>query len=126
MADGTPESESAGSGRAGSGISGMGNAPSGSAGSDTQAPSTQGTGTQTAVTAATCLNEIRFPECTAKLVTDTINALASANIRQTEAYIELVTKISKTLTDFINETKGDTSGQKDPAVLLRDYKGLNK
>jgi hypothetical protein len=72
------------------------------------------------------LNEIRFPECTAKLMTDTINALASANIRQTEAYIELVTKISKTLTDFINETKDDTSGQRDPAVLLRDYKGLNK
>ena len=68
-------------------------------------------GTQAGVTAATRLNEIRFPEFTAKLITDTFDALVSANIRQTEAYIELVTKISKTLTDFINETKDDISGQ---------------
>jgi hypothetical protein len=67
-------------------------------------------GTQTGVTAATRLNEIRFPEFTAKLIGDTFDALVSANIRQTEAYIELVTKISKTLSDFINQTKDDISG----------------
>jgi hypothetical protein len=96
---GTPET--AGSGSGGSATGGSGSGGSGP----------QGTGAQTAVTVATRLNEIRFPEFTAKLITDTFDALVSANIRQTEAYIELVTKITKTLTEFINETKDDISGQ---------------
>jgi len=55
--------------------------------------------------------ETNFAEFTAKLITDTFDALVAANIRQTEAYIELVSKISKSLTEFINETKDDISGE---------------
>lgn len=68
-------------------------------------------GTSAAVTEAARLNEIGFPEFTAKLITDTFDALVGANIRQTEAYIDLVTQVSKTLTQFINDTKDDISGE---------------
>ncbi len=68
-------------------------------------------GTEMAVTQAARLNEIGFPEFTAKLITDTFDALVSANLRQTEAYIELVQQISKSLTQFINETRDDINGE---------------
>lgn len=68
------------------------------------------TGTSAAVTEATRLGEIGFPEFTAKLITDTFDALVAANMRQTEAYIELVKQISKSLTEFINDTKDDIGG----------------
>lgn len=68
-------------------------------------------GTELAVTQAARLNEIGFPEFTAKLITDTFDALIAANIRQTEAYIELVEQVGKTLTTYINDTKDDISGE---------------
>jgi len=68
-------------------------------------------GTELAVTQAARLNEIGFPEFTAKLITDTFDALVSANLRQTQAYIELVQQISKTLTQYINDTRDDINGE---------------
>jgi hypothetical protein len=68
-------------------------------------------GTSAAVTEAARLNEIGFPEFTAKLITDTFDALVSANIRQTEAYLELISQVAKTLTQFINDTKDDIGGE---------------
>lgn len=63
-----------------------------------------------AVDVATKLPDIQFPEFTAKLITDTFDAIVSANLRQTESYIELVGAVSKTLTTYIKETKDDISG----------------
>lgn len=68
-------------------------------------------GTAAAVTEAARLDEIGFPEFTAKLITDTFDALVSANLRQTEAYIELVQSVAKSLAEFINDTKDDISGE---------------
>jgi hypothetical protein len=68
-------------------------------------------GTAAAVTEAARLDEIGFPEFTAKLITDTFDALVSANLRQTEAYIELVQSVAKSLAEFINDTKDDSSGE---------------
>ena len=68
-------------------------------------------GTELAVTQAGRLNEIGFPEFTAKLITDTFDALIAANMRQTQAYIELVQQISKTLTQYINDTRDDIGGE---------------
>jgi hypothetical protein len=66
--------------------------------------------TSTAVSQATRLNEIGFPEFTAKLITDTFDALIAANIRQTEAYTALVKATAGDLKTYINETKDDISG----------------
>jgi hypothetical protein len=66
--------------------------------------------TSTAVNEASRLEEIGFPEFTTKLVTDVFDALVSANIRQAESYIELLQKVSKSLTEFVSETKDDISG----------------
>lgn len=63
-----------------------------------------------AVDEATRLSDMQFPEFTAKLITDTFDALVSANLRQTEAYIELVGAVSKTLTEYINDTHDEISG----------------
>ena len=68
-------------------------------------------GTTAAVTEAARLDEIGFPEFTAKLITDTFDALVSANLRQTEAYIELVQSVAKSLADFIKDTQDDISGE---------------
>jgi hypothetical protein len=68
-------------------------------------------GTTAAVTEAARLDEIGFPEFTAKLITDTFDALVSANLRQTEAFIELVQSVAKSLADFINDTQDDISGE---------------
>lgn len=66
--------------------------------------------TSSAVDEASRLEEIGFPEFTTKLVTDVFDALVSANMRQTEAYIELLQKVGKSLTEFVNETKDDIGG----------------
>jgi len=68
-------------------------------------------GTSAAVTEAARLDEIGFPEFTAKLITDTFDALVSANLRQTEAYIELVQSVAKSLKEYINDTQEDISGE---------------
>lgn len=64
-----------------------------------------------AVNDASHLDKIGFPEFTTKLITDVFDALVSSNIRQTEAYIELLKETSKTLTQFVNDTKEDISGE---------------
>lgn len=53
------------------------------------------------------LEEIGFPEFTTKLVGDTFDALVASNIRQQQAYIELLTATSKSLSAYINDTKDD-------------------
>ena len=66
--------------------------------------------TAEAVNQASRLSEIGFPEFTAKLVTDVFDALVSANMRQTEAYISLIKEVGKSLTQYINDTKDDIGG----------------
>ena len=66
--------------------------------------------TADAVNQASRLSEIGFPEFTAKLVTDVFDALVSANMRQTEAYISLIKEVGKSLTQYINDTKDDIGG----------------
>ncbi|MEO7131967.1 MAG: hypothetical protein ABIZ07_11375 [Dermatophilaceae bacterium] len=56
---------------------------------------------------ASRLDEIGFPEFTTKLVADTFDALIAADIRQQQAFIELVEATAKSLTTFINDTKDD-------------------
>jgi hypothetical protein len=68
-------------------------------------------GTSVAVEQAKLLNEIGFPEFTAKLINDVFDALVSANLRQTESYIELLQAVSKTLTTYLNDTKDDITGE---------------
>lgn len=63
------------------------------------------------------LGEIQFPEFTSKLITDTFEALISANLKQTESYFELVEQVSKSLTSFINDTKDDITGEDVLAFL---------
>lgn len=53
------------------------------------------------------IDEIGFPEFTTKLISDVFDALIAADIRQQQAFIELVEATSKTLTSFINDTKDD-------------------
>lgn len=64
-----------------------------------------------AVTEATRLPDIKFPEFTAKLITDVFDALVAANIKQTESYIELISAVAKGVSEYINETKDDISGE---------------
>jgi hypothetical protein len=63
-----------------------------------------------AVDVAERLPDIHFPEFTAKLLTDTFDAIVSANLRQTESYIELLQAVSKTLNDYISDTKDRIGG----------------
>jgi hypothetical protein len=60
-----------------------------------------------ALAAASRLEDVKFPEFTCKLVTDTFDALVAANIRQQQAYVELLQATSKTLTAYVNDTKDD-------------------
>ena len=68
-------------------------------------------GTEAAVTQAARLPEIGFPEFTAKLITDTYDAIVAANIRQTESYMELLQQVAKVLTAYINDTRDDIGGE---------------
>ncbi len=53
--------------------------------------------TKDAVDQAARLDEIGFPEFTAKLITSTFDALIIANLKQVESYIGLVEQVSKSL-----------------------------
>jgi hypothetical protein len=68
-------------------------------------------GTSTAVTEATRLGEIGFPEFTAKLVKDVFDALLGATLRQMEAYSQLVAATAKTLQEYVSENKNLVSGE---------------
>lgn len=63
-----------------------------------------------AVDQASRLSEIGFPEFTAKLVTDVFDALVSANMRQTDAYLSLIKEVGKSVSQYINDTKDDIGG----------------
>jgi hypothetical protein len=52
-------------------------------------------------------NDIGFNIFTAKLITDTIDAVVSATIRQMEAYADLVANLAKTLWEFQDESIGE-------------------
>lgn len=64
------------------------------------------------------ITQIGFPEFTAKLITDTFNAIISANMSQQQAYLELVREVSKTLTQYITDTKDDISGSDILNILV--------
>lgn len=66
------------------------------------------------------IEEIGFPEFTTKLVGDTFDALIAANIRQQQAYIELLQATSKSLTDYINDTKDDIT----PAEIVQLFSAI--
>ncbi len=70
-----------------------------------------------AVENATHLDEIGFPEFTAGLINSTFDALIKANIRQMEAYVEIIGAISQSLSDYINNTRDDITGNEVLAFL---------
>lgn len=71
------------------------------------------------ITYAAQVKEIGFPEFTTKLITDTFDALVSANIRQQEAYVQLVEAMTKPLTTFINETKDEIGPEEILALFAQ-------
>jgi hypothetical protein len=76
-------------------------------------------GTAAAVTEAARLDEIGFPEFTAKLITDVFDALVAANLAQTAAYVELLQAVGKTLTEYVNDTQDDIDGAQIMQFLAR-------
>jgi len=80
-------------------------------------------GTSTAVTEATRLNEIGFPEFTAKLVKDVFDALLAATLRQMEAYSELVAATAKTLQEYVAENRQLVSGEEVWDWLVKNLPG---
>jgi len=76
-------------------------------------------GVNAAIAATAKLNEIGFPEFTCKLITDVFDALISANLRQVAAYGELMSSVSKSLSQYINDTVDDISGVDVLAFLLK-------
>jgi hypothetical protein len=65
-----------------------------------------------AITQATRLGEVGFPEFTAKLITDTMDAVVGAMLRQQEGYADLLAKISKTIEDFEADEVTDADVEK--------------
>ena len=66
------------------------------------------------------IEEIGFPEFTTKLVGDTFDALIASNIRQQQAYIELLQATSKSLSAYINDTKDDIT----PAEIVQLFSAI--
>lgn len=66
---------------------------------------------------ASHLGDIKFPEFTAELITDTFKALIDANLRQMEAYTDLMKNVAFILKDYINNTRDDISGEQVLAFL---------
>src|SRR5262249_19585937 len=81
-------------------------------------------GATQAVENATRLSEIGFPEFTAKLITDTFNAITSSYLDQTAQYIGVVQAVSQTLQAYINNTVDDISADEIGTFLL-GIGGLN-
>jgi tRNA/tmRNA/rRNA uracil-C5-methylase (TrmA/RlmC/RlmD family) len=80
-------------------------------------------GTSTAVTEATRLTDIGFPEFTAKLVKDVFDALLAATLRQMEAYSELLAATAKTLQEYVAENKQLVSGEEVWDWLVKNLPG---
>lgn len=53
---------------------------------------------------ATHVKEIGFADFTTDLVLKVFNGLVAANLSQTEAYLQLVQEVAKTLKDYVNDT----------------------
>lgn len=70
------------------------------------------------------VNDVKFPEFTAKLVTDTFDALIDANLRQIEAFQELAAELGDSLSTFINKTKDDISGDEILGFLTKNFPAL--
>ena len=81
-------------------------------------------GATQAVENAARLSEIGFPEFTAKLITDTFNAITTSYLNQTAQYIGLLQAVSQTLQDYINNTADDISADEIGAFLV-GIGGLN-
>lgn len=64
-----------------------------------------------ALETATRLNEIGFAEFTSDLISKTFDAIVSANLKQTESFIDLVKEMTKSLSAYINDTKLEISNQ---------------
>lgn len=73
------------------------------------------TGGDAAIGYASRLDEIGFPEFTTKLVSDTFDALIAADVRQQQAFVELLRETSKSLAQFVNDTKDDVG----PAEIMQ-------
>jgi hypothetical protein len=81
-------------------------------------------GAQQAVDNATRLSEIGFPEFTAKLITDTFNAITQSYIEQMAQYMNVLQVVSQTLQDYINNTVDDISAD-EIGVFLVGLGGIN-
>ena len=81
-------------------------------------------GATQAVENATRLSEIGFPEFTAKLITDTFDAITASYMDQMAQYMAVVQAVSQTLQDYINNTADDISADEIGAFLL-GIGGLN-
>lgn len=73
---------------------------------------------------ASHLEEIKFPEFTAELITDTFKALIDANLRQMEAYTDLIKSVGVALTQYINNTRDDITGEQILAFLSSNLPAL--
>jgi tRNA/tmRNA/rRNA uracil-C5-methylase (TrmA/RlmC/RlmD family) len=80
-------------------------------------------GTSTAVTEATRLTDIGFPEFTAKLVKDVFDVLLGATLHQMGAYSELVAATAKTLQEYVAENKHLVSGEEVWDWLVKNLPG---
>ncbi|MEC9487560.1 MAG: hypothetical protein UMU76_08715 [Prosthecochloris sp.] len=65
------------------------------------------------------VTDVEFPEFTAGLINSTFDALVSANIRQMEAYSELTSVLSQSLSEYINNTRDEVSGEEILQFLER-------
>jgi len=66
---------------------------------------------------ARLVNDIRFPEFTAGLINGTFDAIISSNIRQMTAYVDLMRMVSQSLSEYINNTRDDITGDEVLAFL---------
>lgn len=66
---------------------------------------------------ARLVSDIRFPEFTAGLINSTFDAIISSNIRQMGAYVDLMRMVSQSLSEYLNNTRDDISGDEVLAFL---------
>ena len=67
------------------------------------------------------LSEIDFPGFTTKLILDVFDGLVASQLRQQEAYAELLQDVSKTLEEYINATQDDIPGEQILQFLSRVF-----
>lgn len=83
-------------------------------------------GANQAVSNATRLPEMRFPEFTAKLITDTFDAITASYIHQMAQYVNVVKAVGQTLEGFINDTAADIGADQNQInAFLVSLSGLS-